>query len=282
MARSIAQIQAQIISSVQSTPELAVASSPSRRAIWRLWTYVIAAAMAIFEQLQDVYSAALEDISAAAPPGTALWIQRQVFLFQYDPATPQIVQLNTNTFAPSYPLVNAALRIVTRCSVTSDVAYIVRVKVAKGAIPQALSTSEVAALQGYMNTIGFAGITYYVTSAPPDNIMIGADVYYQGQYSAIILASIAAAVTTFLSTIPFNGIVKLSDIEAVIRTVPGVNDVVLKNVSARASTTPYTGAMALINGGTELLRQWQTIAGYIIPETTATHTLADTLNLIAE
>ena len=88
MARTIDDIQQQIITNVQATPELAGATSTSKRAIWRLWTYVVAVAINLFEQLQDVFLAQSESIVALSAPQTPQWVQDRAFKFQYDAANP--------------------------------------------------------------------------------------------------------------------------------------------------------------------------------------------------
>ena len=140
---------------------------------------------------------------------------------------------------------------------------------------------ELAALQSYVDTIGIAGVTYSVTSADADRLYLGLDLYYSGQYSSTILDTITAAIETYLSGIPFNGIMNLTDLEIAIMAVPGVQDVVLKNIYARADATPFVDATKLVDNGTELSRQWPTFAGYMLPEDTAGQTPADSINLIA-
>lgn len=282
MARSIDTIQAQIIAQAQADSNLSGLTSTSKRAIWRLWTYVTAVCINVFEQLQDLYYAKTEALIAAAPSGNAQWIQATVFKFQYSSTTPQVLQLNTSTLAYEYPTVDSTLRIITRCSVTADLLNNVRVKVAKGSTPAALSSPELSALQSYMNTVGFAGINYICTSTNSDKLFIAADVYYQGQYSAVIAATLKDAVDAFLAAIPFNGIVKLTDLEGVMRNVVGVNDVVMKDVAARADATLFASKTYLVQNNTELQRQWQTLSGYIVTETTSSNTFADTINLIAQ
>jgi hypothetical protein len=85
----------------------------------------------------------------------------------------------------------------------------------------------------------------------------------------------------------FDGAIKVSDLEGIIKGVPGVNDVTLTNVIIRPSTvafslTPTNTNQILVNGSTVKNRQWKTIAGYCNPETTALNTFAQTLTFIAE
>lgn len=279
MARTIDQIQQEIIAQKEATPELSGLSG-SRRAMWRLWTRVIATIMATAEQLADVFKSDIEKQLAKGAPSTPLWIQDQVFKFQYDAINPQVLVMDN--FAPSYATVDETLRIVTRCSVKADFSNVVNVKVAKSDIPEPLDNSEKSALQDYVTMIGTAGINYLVSSSESDKLYVEADIYYRGQYSAIISDTVKTAISSFLSSIPFDGTLLLSDLEIAIKSVAGVKDVVLKNVYARKDITLFASATKLIENNTIILRGWDTIAGYIVAETTSGQTLDDSLTFISQ
>lgn len=280
MARSINEIQQSIIATVQATPELAAASSTSKRAIWRLWTYVVAVAINFLEQLNDIFKAEVESIVSLAAPQTAQWLQDKVFKFQYSTTDPQIIQLID--LVPQYPTVNSALRIVSRCSVKKTIINTVLVKAAKETPPTPLDSLEIDALQSYIDIIGVAGINYVIESKDSDKLYIQADIYYNGSYSSVISSTVITSIENYLAAIPFDGLVKLLDLEIAIRNTIGVNDVVFKNVKARPDTLPLSSATYLVLNSTVVSRQFPTISGYIVGETTVGSTLADTLTFIAE
>lgn len=291
MARTVAEIQATIVAAIAADGTLpasiraqAAAFDPnaqlstSRRAFWLLMTNIFASAQGIEEQLMDAFRAQIEALAASVPPGTAPWVQEKIFQFQHDENNPQIVQLIN--LVPQYPVIIVADQIITRCSVTTDLSGNVTIKAAKGNPPFALAPNELDALQDYINTIGFAGISYTCTSANPDQLYLGMDIYYKGQYSAVIQANVIAAINAFLAAIPFNGNMDLSDLEVAIKAVAGVTSVVFKNVGARQDNNPLNIAN-LVSNAQILNRLWNTVSGYIIPETSAGNDLASTLNLIA-
>lgn len=280
MARSINEIQDGIITTVQAQPELAAANSTSKRAIWRLWTYVVAVAINFLEQLMDIFQTEVEATVALSAPQTAQWVQDRVFRFQYNATNPQIVQLIN--LVPEYPIVDPTLRIVTRCSVKSTISNVVQIKVAKDNPPTPLVTGELSALQSYVDIIGVAGVQYLVISTASDKLYIDADIYYNGQYSAVIQTNVIASINTFLASIPFDGTVKMLDLEIAIRNTEGVNDVVFNNVRARKDADPLASAIYLIQANELIGRQWPTISGYIVAETTSGNTLTDTLTFIPE
>jgi hypothetical protein len=281
MARSISDIQQTMLDAIAADSVLStLLTSTSRRAIFRLFTYVVAVAINGLEQLIDIFKAEVEAIALVAAPATPAWLQDQILKFQYSATTPQVIQLIN--FAPAYQVVDELLRIVTRCSVTTNLSNNVLIKVATGEPPAALSSPQLAALQSYVNEIGIAGVIYNVTSEASDKLFVEANVYYDGQYSAVISANVIEAIENFLAAIPFNGQMKISDLEEAITSVEGVNDVVLVNVKARSNATAFGSGSFLVQNQQTIGRLWSTIAGYMVGETDSGNTLADSLTFIAE
>lgn len=281
MARTIAQVQQQILDSIAADAILSpLLTSVSKRAIYNVWTYIIAASISLLEQLMDIFSLAIETTVAQAAPDTGQWLQAQIFKFQYSADVAQVVQLIN--LAPSYPVVDASLRIITRCSVTTDLANSVIIKVAKSEPPEALTTNERTALQSYVNVIGAAGITYTVSSLASDKLYVQAQIFYNGQYSDVISANVIQAINSFLSQLPFNGQMRVSDLEQAIRGVAGVTDVLLQNIQARADSVSFGSGTFLVLNNQVISRLWPTVAGYMISETTSGQTLTDTLAFIPE
>jgi hypothetical protein len=279
MARTIEQIQSSIIANIQATPELAQANSNSTRALWRLFSYVIAVAILLLEQIIDVFKTENETYIGQAIPNTASWLTKKIFEFQYSATNPQIIQLNN--LIPSYNVVDASLRIITRCSVVTTISNRVTVKVAKSEPPVALSSGELGALQGYINALGVAGVQYNCVSQNADRIFINADIFYDGQYSSTIQGTTINAINLFLSTLPFNGQLKISDLEVAIRNITGVSDVLINNIKVRDNNTTFANGIYLIQNKTTISRLFPTVAGYIVAEDTTGQTLLNTLNFIS-
>jgi hypothetical protein len=279
MARAISLIQQQILDNVAADPTLGpLLTSTSKRAIYNLWAFIVAVAVNVVEQLIDIMNAFVESVAAAAAPGSPAWVQAQVLNFQYSDTVPQVAQLIN--FAPAYPVVDPTLRIISRCSISTDLANNVQIKVATGTTPAALSTDQLAALVAYVKVFGVAGITYTSNSTDADRLYIQAEVYYLGQYGTAEVLAVQTAIANFLATIPFNGVLKVSDLEAAIRTVPGVDDVLLQNVSARAATTAYGSGTSLVLNNQVVSRIWNTVSGYIINEDTTGETIDLSLTFI--
>jgi len=268
-----------MLADIAADPTLSGLTSTSKRAIYRLLTFILATAINILESLIDIFTTQVETIASTAAPASAAWLQNQMLLFQYNETIPQIIQLIN--FAPAYPTVNTAYQIISRASVVTTVSGQTLIKVATGNPPQALTSDQLSAAQSYVDAIG-ATINYVVTSANADELYIGANVYYQGQYSAIIQETVINAINALLAALTFNGTLKLSDIELAIRAVPGVNDVILTNVKARTDGTSFADGTYLIQDNQVISRTYSTVAGYLVSETTTGDTLADSLTFIAQ
>jgi len=287
MARSVSDIQTQVVGQLVanfSAVGITVDSTKwSKRNIMQLLCFTFATCSAYLEQLMDVLKTSIETTASQSAASSSLWIQAQMFNFQYSSPTPQILQMIGTV--PQYPIIDPTLRIITGCSVSSVTPNQVTIKVAKSNPFTALLTAELSAAQGFINLIGTAGVNYTVVSLSPDYVYVQANVYYQGQYSAIIQVNVTAAINGLLQNISvnnFDGALKMSDLENVIRNVPGVNDVQLVNVKCRSNATPFASAISLILNSLQISRLWMPVAGYCTQETTTGNTFADTITYIAQ
>lgn len=283
MARSIAQIQNQIINAVQSNSILSGLTSLSQVAIWRLWTYIVASFQATEESLNDSFVAQVESIVNTLPPGTTPWIQQQAFNFQYSATNPQFIQFSTASFTPFYPTVVPSYQIITNCSVQQSSPGVVIIKVAKGsstAVPQPLATTELQALQYYFNQIKPCGINYFCSSNPADRLFSVYTITYQSGYSSTIQASLLAAYVNYLYNIPFGGTIKLIDVTLALRQVTGVIDIYCNNMVARSNSTAFGGGVIMCAGNTTILPEYTCAAGYIIDEDTSGDDFLSNLTLL--
>jgi hypothetical protein len=277
MARSISTIKEVI--RVEKNAQSTISSIPfaeeggSRVGVFNQIADIVAISQNIHEQLFDEFKTEIEDIATNAIPGTAAWIQDKVFKFQYDATTPQYVEIID--FVPQYATVDEDLRIITRCAVLTLGNGRIQVKVAKSDPPVPLGASELTALTQYLENILPAGPYLTVTNLDADKLYIDANIYYDGQYIDSIQATVEQALNDYLADLPFDGVVAVSKIQDTIQAVEGVKDVVINEVRARKDTTVFASA-------TTVTRQWATVAGYIVEETTASNTWGDTITYIVE
>jgi hypothetical protein len=284
MARTITQIKDSIIADMQAYPELtSLLANTSTRSIWYLFVFTISGAISLLEQIMDSFKTDTDANIAKSAAGTPLWLQDKAFKFQYSSSTPQIVKLDTTTFAPTYDIINPDLQIVKRCSVNSTVANYVTLKTAKdiNGTLTALTTPENDSFQGYINTIGTAGINYIATSSPANQMYWTAQITYDAQYASTIKQSLSDAATTFLATIPFDGIFRVNKFEAyILNNVPGVVDLITNELSIREDFQTVAQGTILVTGNDVMVSNLNPSAGYIIPETTSGFGILDGNNIL--
>ena len=128
MARTIATIQAEIMTAIAHDFDL-------RR---RLYIAITSGTVPAFclpgrycnsrrKNRFRIFCKPILKTTVATSTGNAEWIQAQIFKFQYSATSPQVIQFNTTTFAPYYPVVNAALRIISECAVVNSNAVLIKV-----------------------------------------------------------------------------------------------------------------------------------------------------------
>lgn len=281
MARSTEDILTQMDDQQTAESGLSSLNNPSQTSIYQLFKGVVAQCINYFEQLVDTKKDETDALLVAGVPDTEAYIQAQVLKFQYSSTNPQVLSLVN--YIPTYATVDEDLRIVTRCAVTTDLNKLIKIKVAKDNPPTTLSASEYASLYAYIDSIIHGGVSFDVVNLISDKLRVEAEVYYDGQYIDVIQANVEAAINDYLANLPFNGYVYITGLEDAIQAVDGVKDVKLISVKGRPNATALgsaTTAYSLASGTNSL--KYQAAAGYIVEETTASNTFADTITYIVD
>jgi len=280
MARDISTIITEMDDAQASETSLSSLNSTSQTAIYTLWKSITATVINYLEQLWDIFKVEIETTISKSAIGSGAWLTAQIKKFQYSATVPQVITLVD--FAPSYITVDSTLQIITRSSVKTMANKTISVKVAKSEPPVALSALEISSLKGYLNDIGFAGTKTYTYSYTSDKFYLKANIYYNGQYASVISATVIAAIANYFANIPFDGTVKLLTLEDYIQAVPGVTDILLIDAGIRADTTAPASRTYMVSSETVNYPTYPTFAGYVVGETNAGETLADTLIFVAQ
>ena len=267
MARSISEIQAAIAADRAARAELAGLTSNSATAVYGLIEYVVAVAQWVHETVWDRFRAEVDALIAAAPAGTAGWYAARALEFQLGDL---LVVLPTGK--PGYAPGTRGAKIVTRASaIENPQTRELFLKVAKddgaGGLAALDSATELRQVRGYFDRIRFAGTPLRVVSREADRLRIHASVYYDPlQNLAALKTAVATALAGYLASLAFDGLVFVAKLEDAIQAVPGVKDVQVVSVLVNAS-----GVDTLVN------RVYETAAGYVVLESNAGYTPADTL-----
>ena len=97
MARTVSDIQtaieADLVTNFANIGITLDTTRWSKRNILRLLCFVVATASAYLEQLMDALKLQIEVTASQSAAASPLWIQAQMFLFQYSATTPQVLEL---------------------------------------------------------------------------------------------------------------------------------------------------------------------------------------------
>lgn len=262
MARTITEIQNEIITAKANEPALANLNSTSQTAIWRAMTYMVAVGIYSFEKVLDTFKTDIEAYANTIATGTTKWYQEQCLKWQFN----QDIIWNGTKY--DYETTYETLQLVTQAAVVERSDATLLVKVAKGEVGdlQPLDANELSSFTAYINKIKFAGTKLLVTSYAADTITLNYNIYYNPIYDlAVVKDNVTAAINAHLQQLPFNAMLNITKLTDDIQAITGVKDVIF--VSGNAITpTAQT-----------ITRQYQSTAGYL----TAVN-LDNTLNFITD
>ena len=216
-------------------------SSPSKVADWRLWLWIVAFAIHVFEGLLDAFKTEVNEKVAGAKSHNLIWYRIQALAFQYgyDLVFDDVLQKF------GYATSDASSLIITRAA-TSEGSGTVVMKVAKEA--GALSAAEKTAFSAYMGQIKDAGTDILVISTTPDEFKITAKIYYDplviNPDGSLILDSsvfpIEDQIEAYISALPFDGAFNRNSFIDSLQEAEGVDDPVITDLQVETNLDPYT------------------------------------------
>lgn len=289
MARTFNQIKTAIKAEIRTYTSLDNLLFPedggSSLSVFNSFIDVVAAMIFLSDAIWEAKKTEVQAIADASFSGNSQWLRAKILGFQYG----DVITLDAN-FVPSYAVPDESKQIVIRCAITERPNGGVNIKVAKsdgGGGLTNLITAEMDALKDYyygtstQEGIGFAGVTANFISLLADRMRVGATIYHIGQYdSATVKTNVIAAIDAFFETFAdtsFDGTILMIRLVDAIQEVEGVSRVYLSDVRARAQATPFASASSIDPQGF-----YETVAGYVIAEDTAGHTLNDTITMQLE
>ena len=236
---------------------LTTLTSGSRVAVWRLWVWLTAYAIWMFEKVQDVFKAEIEDLISSTRFGTLPWYQEIALLFQYGDALAYI------SCRFQYAVIDTTKQIIKRAAaVVSDGQ--IRIKVAKlsGTTPVKLTSGELAAFNAYITDLKPPGETVLVISTDPDLLKLYAEIVYDPQVlnsdgSSILDISVFPvedAISSYLAGIEWDGKFNMRKFQDAVQAVSGVVDIDPGTCYAKANAAASY---------TTIVSNYYSVAGYM-------------------
>lgn len=262
MARTISEIQQQIITAKEEQPVLAGISSDSKVAIWRLWTYVVAVCMWTLENLFDAHKAEVTAAIAIQKPHTLQWYVEMAKKFQLDDELPY----GSDVYNPIDD--SPETRIITHAAAT-EMPNLLRLKVAKGttgSLAPLLEDEELVPFKEYMHRIKDAGVRLMITSDEPDVLTLAVTVYYDPlvldhlgrRIGNPSVTPVVDAINLYLTNLPFNGLFVVNRLIDAMENAIGVHIAMVNEVDINTVTEAE-----LSDGDVDPAVKYIPLAGYM-------------------
>jgi len=216
MARTIDDIQKQIIAAKNAQPELAALDSTSKVAVWALWAYVTAVCFWTLESLFDVHKASVDKAISEMKAHTLRWYRSKALAFQFGQALVFESDYYDNTGLTSE--VVDVMKIIRQAAITENTEGTLRLKIATevdGILSplSRINPDQYTPFVTYMNLIKDAGVKLIIDSLPADKLMLSIDIYYDplvidatgGRLDGSSVKPVEIAVNEYLKSLPFNG-----------------------------------------------------------------------------
>lgn len=265
MARTIAEIYAEMIAAKEADANLSGLTSTSKTAVWSLFFYIVAASIKFFESLLDIFKEDVEARAAEIPTGTLSWHASESKNFQYGDALELIDGVLT------YAVIDETKQIV-QLAAASENNGLVTIKAAAldgggNAIP--LTTAEKTAFDGYWTNKRFAGTALQTISQDPDllkayyTIKVNPSVINPAtgeSLSSVGTYPVEDAINAFLQLFQaenFAGDMQVMKLTDAIQSVSGVLNAVANTVEAKPDGGAYSDVLAVSD------QTYTSVAGYM-------------------
>ena len=271
--KTISQIKDEILTAAENEaagdPNVDLPTTTSATGLYNLIAFAVATVFFLHQKIFNTHQEELQNLVDQNYIGTPDWYVSQLLKFQKGDT---LVIKNESEIG--YAVEDEDKQIIDRASYLEQSSSIL-LKAAKedssGNLTQ-LTSDEKTQVEAYIEAISPAGVNWSFLSEPADKLRASIDIYYNPLINLnTIKTDVKQAIKDYLGAIPFNGKVKKLHLVDAIQEVEGIEDVLvqqLTGVEDNGTTTTFT-------------REYQTRAGYIIPDDTAGNTLDDLLNFIA-
>lgn len=241
MAKTTDQWQAEIIAAKDADPVIGTGGSnelgsTSGTAIWRLWTRIVAGAIATLEGLFDVHKAEVATLIKEEKAHTLPWYVGKAKAYQHGDTLPD----DSDVYDPVKDADDASRVVTFAAGVETSIS--IQIKVAKGTpgALSALSGAELTGFAAYMKRVKDAGVRVICQSTAADTLQPDVTFYYD----PLVLDSSGArldggatnpvkdAINDFLAGIPFNGRFVIDEFVTAMLAVEGVKVVEVVGMQA--------------------------------------------------
>jgi len=230
MARSIDQIQTEIIHTKEQNQTLAGLSSTSKTSIWQLITYVVAYAIYTLEVLFDTHKAETDNAIALLKPHTKRWYRQKALDFQYGFDLMEDSDKYSNTGVDTDVIEQS--KIIKYAAVTESAdesRVIIKIATETDGKLSPIEPQEKLAFDAYIGEIKDAGVSVNAINFQPDKLYLNMKIFYDplvldAQGNSIISGGrpVEDAILDYLKNLPFDGQLVLAHLVDALQKVEGV------------------------------------------------------------
>lgn len=231
MARTIPEIQNQMLLAIASDSVLStLLTSRSATAVFRLMTYIIAAAIFVFEDNLDTHRAEVSAELYNQKAGSLPWYRTMALRFQYGFALVPDFDYYDNGDATDEQV--EASKIIRYAAVTEaqeSSRVILKIAGETGEVLSPILPEQMEAFESYIEEIKIAGVKVDIINFLPDRLFLNLTMYYDPELLASNGMSILNgdfpvndAIRDYLKNLPFNGEFVIAHFVDRLQQVPGI------------------------------------------------------------
>lgn len=256
MARTIEEIQAEIIKQKEKEPALAELNSTSKTAIWRLWVSIFASVVWALEKTFDRHREEISKQLSELKPHTARWYRNKALAFQYGFDLLKDSDRFDNTGrTPEQVEKSKIIKYAAVVESPEQRALVVKIAGETGGKLWRLPQGVEASFRAYLSEIKDAGVAISVINYRPDwlilKLRIKRDKLVIDENGMEILTGkqpVREAIENYMKALPFNGELSLQKLVDEIQKANGVADVSLDLAQSRwidGATDSYGAAQSI-------------------------------------
>lgn len=243
MARSVEEIQSQILNEIASNENLQDLNSTSRVSIYRLLSFIVAFAIWTLEKLFDTHKEQIEIALNEQKAGRPNDYRNAALNFQYGfPLLPNSIDFDNTGYTIEEI---EASKIIKYCSVkesSESARLIIKIAGEGDGILQELESIQVDAFNAYMEDwFKWAGVKLSIVNLPADELKISMKVFRNPLVLDVNGLSILDGdkpvelrITQYLKELDFNGELVINDLIERLRELPGVDDIEILLINSKA------------------------------------------------
>lgn len=231
MARTIQQIQQEILTAKANEPALSELNSTSKTAIWRLWTYITAFVIHTLERIFDQHRKEVDERIRTQKVFSLPWYRTMALRFQYGDGFAFAYEQDYYDNAGKTEDEVEASKIVKYAAINEvEGVLVLKIATEQGGELQRITDEQEQAFIYYINRVKATGVEIRVINSEPDLLSIHMKVLYNPlimKKDGTLIQDpsekpVESAIRKYLKNLPFNGELVLAHLTDAVQQAEGV------------------------------------------------------------